>query len=129
MPELVVDWAKIEFDAFTHPAYRHLRVLIDDHADSKARLDQTDDERLKALVAELSVEPIRTDGEISAHYVQSIVARLREVALSRKIAEVKSTLQRINPLTNEAEYTALFTDLVTLEAARRVLHDLALGEI
>ncbi len=129
MPELVVDWAQIEFDAFTHPAYRHLRVLIDDHADSKARLDQTDDERLKALIAELSVEPIRTDGEISARYVQSIVARLREVALSRKIAEVKSTLQRINPLTNEAEYTALFTDLVTLESARRVLHDLALGEI
>ncbi len=129
MPELVVDWAQIEFDAFTHPAYRHLRVLIDDHADSTARLDQTDDERLKALIAELSVEPIRTDGEISARYVQSIVARLREVALSRKIAELKSTLQRINPLTNEAEYTALFTDLVALEAARRVLHDLALGEI
>lgn len=129
MPELVVGWAQIELDAFTHPAYRHLRVLIDDHANSTARLDQTDDERLKALIAELSVEPIRTDGEISARYVQSIVARLREVALSRKIAEVKSTLQRINPLTNEAEYTALFTDLVALEAARRVLHDLALGEI
>jgi len=129
MPELVVDWAQIEFDAFTHPAYRHLRILIDDHADSTARLDQTDDERLKALIAELSVEPIRTDGEISARYVQSIVARLREVALSRKIAEVKSTLQRINPLTHETEYTALFTDLVSLEAARRVLHDLALGEI
>jgi DNA primase len=129
MPELVVDWAQIEFDAFTHPAYRHLRILIDDHADSKARLDQTDDERMKALIAELCVEPIRTDGEISARYVQSIVARLREVALSRKVAEVKSTLQRINPLVNEAEYTALFTELVTLEASRRVLHDLALGEI
>lgn len=129
MPELVVGWTQIELDAFTHPAYRHLRILIDDHADSKARLDQTDDERLKALIAELSVEPIRTDGEISARYVQSIVARLREVALSRKIADLKSTLQRINPLTNEAEYTALFTELVSLEAARRVLHDLALGDI
>lgn len=129
MPELVITWSDIEIDAFTHPAYRHLRLLIDEHADSTARLDQTDDERMKALIAELSVEPIRTDGEISARYVQSIVARLREVTLSRNIAEVKSTLQRINPLTHEAEYTALFTDLVALEAARRVLHDLALGEI
>lgn len=129
MPELVITWSDIEVDAFTHPAYRHLRLLIDEHADSTARLDQTDDERMKALIAELSVEPIRTDGEISARYVQSIVARLREVTLSRNIAEVKSTLQRINPLTHEAEYTALFTDLVALEAARRVLHDLALGEI
>lgn len=129
MPELVLGWAQIEIDAFTHPAYRHLRTLIDAHSDSKARIDQTDDERMKGLIAELSVEPIRTDGEISARYVQSIVARLREVALSRRVAEVKSTLQRINPVTNEAEYTALFTELVTLEAARRVLHDLAIGEI
>jgi DNA primase len=129
MPDLLLDWADIEGDAFTHPAYRHLRLLIDEHADSQARLDQTEDERMKALIAELFVEPIRTDGEISTRYVQSIVARLREVALSRKIAEVKSTLQRINPLTHEVEYTALFTELVTLEAARRVLHDLAVGEL
>ena len=129
MPELILGWTDIESDAFTHPAYHHLRLLIDEHADSAARLDQTDDERMKALIAELFVEPIRADGEISARYVQSIVARLREVALSRKIAEVKSTLQRINPLTHEAEYTALFTELVALEAARRVLHDLALGEL
>jgi DNA primase len=129
MPDLLPDWADIESDAFTHPAYRHLRALIDEHADSQARLDQTEDERMKALIAELFVEPIRTDGEISTRYVQSIVARLREVALSRKIAEVKSTLQRINPLTHEVEYTGIFTELVTLEAARRVLHDLALGEL
>jgi DNA primase len=129
MPELIHGWAEIEIDAFTHPAYHHLRVLIDSHTNSTARLDQTEDERMKALIAELSVEPIRTDGEISTRYVQSILARLREVALSRKIAEVKSTLQRINPVTDEAEYTALFTDLVSLEAARRVLHDLAIGEL
>ncbi len=129
MPELVVGWLEIEGEAFTHPAYRQLRILIDEHVDAKVRMDQTTDERMKALVAELSVEPIRTDGEISGRYVQSIVARLREVSLSRKIAELKSTLQRINPVTDEAEYTSLFTDLVALEAARRVLHDLALGEI
>ncbi len=129
MPELVVGWLDIEGDAFTHPAYRRLRILIDEQVDAKVRMDQTSDERMRALVAELCVEPIRTDGEISGRYVQSIVARLREVALSRKIAELKSTLQRINPVTDEAEYTSLFTELVALEAARRVLHDLALGEI
>lgn len=129
MPELVIEWVRIEQDAFTHPAYRAMRLLIDEHVSSHGRLDQTDDERMKALVAELSVEPIRTDGEISARYVQSIVARLREMALGRRIAELKSTLQRINPLSDEAQYTALFTELVSLEASRRVLHDLALGEI
>ncbi len=128
-PELILGWDDIEMDAFTHPAYHHLRILIDAQTDSGVRMDQTEDERLKALIVELSVEPIRTDGEISTRYIESIIARLREVALSRKIAEVKSTLQRINPVTDEAEYTALFTDLVTLESARRVLHDLALGEL
>lgn len=129
MPDLVSGWKEIEKEAFTHPIYLQLRDVIDAHGDSDLRIDQIEDTRMKALIAELSVEPIRTDGEISQRYVESIVARLREVAMSRKIAEAKSTLQRLNPLTNEAQYTALFTELVGLEAARRSLHDLAVGEL
>jgi DNA primase len=129
MSELVKDWNEIEAEAFTHPAYRQLRTVIDDHGSSTLRMDQIDNPNMKALIAELSVEPIRADGEISERYVESVVARLREVTKSRAIAELKSTLQRLNPLTNETEYTALFTELVRLEAARRTLHDLAVGEL
>ena len=129
MPELVNDWAIIESDAFTNPAYRQLRIEIDSLGGTVVRLEDVQDLRMKSLLAELSVEPIRTDGEISQRYVESIVARLREVAMSRAIAEVKSTLQRLNPLTQEGEYTALFTTLVGLESARRNMHDLALGEL
>ena len=129
MPDLVSGWQDIEQDSFTHPIYIQLRAVIDSHGDSDLRIDQIADLRMKALIAELSVEPIRTDGEISERYVESIVARLREVGMSRKIAEAKSTLQRLNPLTHEAQYTALFTELVGLEGARRSLHDLAVGEL
>ncbi|HEX7405835.1 MAG TPA: DNA primase [Candidatus Nanopelagicaceae bacterium] len=129
MPDLVKGWEEIEGEAFTHPAYRQLRTVIDAHDPSTLRMDQIDDVNMKALIAELSVEPIRADGEISERYVESIVARLREVTKSRAIAELKSTLQRLNPVTNEAEYTSLFTDLVRLEAARRTLHDVAIGEL
>jgi len=129
MPELVGDWSAIEPEAFTHPAYRQLRLGIDSHGGTQLRLEDLEDDRMKSLLAELSVEPIRANGEISQRYVESIVARLREVAMSRAIAEVKSTLQRLNPLTQEAEYTALFTTLVGLESARRTMHDLALGEL
>jgi DNA primase len=52
---------------------------------------------------------------------------LREVAISRSIAELKSSLQRLNPVENEIEYNAAFAQLVALENARRNLHDLALG--
>ncbi|MBC7464206.1 MAG: DNA primase [Actinobacteria bacterium] len=129
MPELVSDWSAIEADAFTHPAYRQLRIEIDSHSSANVRLEDVDDARMKSLLAELSVEPIRADGEISQRYVESIVARLREVAMSRAIADVKSTLQRLNPLTQEEQYTALFTQLVALESTRRTMHELALGEL
>ena len=80
------------------------------------------------LITELSVEPIRADGEISDRYVSSITARLNEVALSRSIAEVKSSLQRLNPVENESDYNAIFAELVAMESKRRSLRELALGE-
>ena len=129
LPNAISNWSEIEALAFTHPAYRQLRETIDSHGDIAANIDRVADERMRALTAELMVEPVRTDGEVSTRYIESIVARLREVAISQRIADVKSTLQRINPLENESEYNALFGDLVALESTRRTLHDLALGEI
>lgn len=129
MPELVGGWREIEDGAFTHPLYRQLREVIDLQGESDLRIDRVGDVRIQALIAELSAEPIRSDGEISQRYVESIVARVREIGMSRKIAEVKSTLQRLNPLTQEVQYTELFGELVALEAARRFQHDLAIGEL
>ena len=118
-------WSDIEAGAFTHPAYKQLRKTIDEVAEIST--ETISDERIKTLFTELTVEPIRADGKPSAAYVESIVARLREVAISRSIAELKSSLQRLNPVENEIEYNAAFAQLVALESARRNLHDLALG--
>jgi len=118
-------WSDIEPGAFTHPAYKELRKTIDETPAISA--ETISDERIKTLFTELTVEPIRADGKPSAGYVESIVARLREVAISRSIAELKSSLQRLNPVENEIEYNAAFAQLVALESARRNLHDLALG--
>ena len=118
-------WSDIEPGAFTHPAYKELRKTIDEAPSLSA--ETISDERIKTLFTELTVEPIRADGKPSAAYVESIVARLREVAISRSIAELKSSLQRLNPVENEIEYNAAFAQLVALESARRNLHDLALG--
>jgi len=118
-------WSDIEPGAFTHPAYQELRKTIDETPAISA--ETISDERIKTLFTELTVEPIRADGKPSAGYVESIVARLREVAISRSIAELKSSLQRLNPVENEIEYNAAFAQLVALENSRRNLHDLALG--
>ncbi|MFM1968094.1 MAG: hypothetical protein RL590_951 [Actinomycetota bacterium] len=129
MPALMRNWRELEANAFSHPAYIKLREFIDTQNDfAPVDISATDSEELKSFITELTVEPIRTDGEISDRYVTSICARLNEVALSRSIAEVKSSLQRLNPVENEAEYNRIFTDLVAMESKRRNLKEMALGE-
>jgi len=120
-------WSSIESGAFTHPSYMALQKEISKHDEISPEL--ITDENVKALFTELNVEPIRSDGKPTHVYVVSIVARLREVAISRSIAELKSSLQRLNPVENEIEYNAAFAQLVALESARRSLHDLALGSL
>jgi DNA primase len=129
MPDLVTTWSEIEEAAFTHPAYVEMKRVIDAHSSTTIQIDEISDERMKTLFTELTVEPIRSDGEVSARYIESIVARLREVGISRAIADLKSNLQRLNPVENPDEYNAAFSSLVALEATRRGLHDLAIGSL
>ena len=130
VPEMASAWSDLESTAFSYEPYAQLRTRIDESADQNLSdlLDRTEDPEIRSLITELTVEPIRTDGEISERYIQAIFARLREVAISREIAEMKSSLQRLNPVENEAEYTEAFTRLVALEAQRRVQKELAIGE-
>jgi len=129
MPALARQWREIESNAFSHPAYEKLRQYIDLQRDlEEINVDAVENEDLKSFMLELSVEPIRTTGEISDKYVSSIMARLNEVALSRSIAEIKSTLQRLNPVENEKEYGEIFARLVEMESRRRGLRELAFGE-
>jgi DNA primase len=130
LPALATGWIDLEEAAFSFPLYDQLRKLIDQQSELniQALLDNSNSDELKSLITELTVEPIRTDGEVSDRYINSIFARLREVALSRVIAEIKSTLQRINPVENDEQYQEIFAKLVDMEAARRVQKELALGE-
>jgi DNA primase len=129
-PKIITMWGTIEDGAFTHPAYRALVAAINvAPAERQLTPDDFVEPEVKALFTELSVEPIRVDGEITDRLVASIVARLREVGISRSIAELKSRLQRLNPVENGEEYNAAFAELVGLEAARRGLHDEAVGTL
>ena len=130
-PDMAKDWALLEKNAFTYWAYHQLRTQIDSSPELNIQklLESSESEDIRALITELTVEPIRTDREISERYIAAIFARLREVALSRSIAEIKSTLQRLNPTENEAQYNETFGALVAMEAERRVQKDAALGEL
>ncbi len=130
LPAFCIDWRKLEQNAFTHPAYQRLRAFIDQGRDFEAIILRPEDPpELHSFVAELSSEPIRSDATVSEKYIASIFARLRELALGRTIAEIKSKLQRINPLEDEVQYNVTFQELLELERERRTLRDLAVGEI
>ena len=130
-PELISGWSDIESNAFTYEPYAALRAQIDavSDADITTLLTRTEDASLQGIITELTVEPIRSDGEVSERYALALTARLREVALSRQIAEVKSTLQRLNPVEEEVKYNEIFTELMTLETKKRAQKDVAMGEI
>jgi DNA primase len=129
--DLATAWSDIDSNAFSYLPYATLRNHIDSlpEMDIASLLERTQDDSLRSLITELTVEPIRIDGEVSERYVASIIARLREVALSRAIAEIKSTLQRINPVEESERYNQIFGELVAKEAERRAQKELAIGDL
>lgn len=131
-PDLVAGWFELEPHAFTHPTYITLRQVIDqvgldDAAGWQEKVIAACDEELKGVATELIVEPIQATN--MERYAASVIARLREVAVGRTIAELKSRLQRLNPVEEQDEYNKAFGQLVTLEAVRRDLHEQAIGEL
>lgn len=65
--------------------------------------------------------------EPTAGYAREYAAQLRVQSLSRRIAELKSKLQRTNPLDDQPAYNRRFAQLVTLEKERKELLALATG--
>lgn len=117
-------WPEIEENAFTHPAYRKLREYIDTQPEFKQLdLSKVESDELRSFITELLVEPIKASSDITEKYATSVTSRLNEVAVTRSIVEIKSTLQRLNPVDNESDYAKIFEELVTLESKKRALHE------
>jgi DNA primase len=81
----------------------------------------------KALVGELAVEALHLDGEPDPRYVTITLARLELAAVTTRIRELKSKVQRVNPVTNQDEYLALAGELFSLEQHARALREQAVG--
>ncbi|MFF5231892.1 DNA primase [Dactylosporangium sp. NPDC000521] len=120
-------------DIYAHPTYTALRAAIADAGGASSATggavwiervrEACPDPAAAALVTELAVEPLRLDGEPDPRYVEATIVRLQLPALNRRIADLKSKQQRINPVTNADEYLRLFSELVSLEQHARALRD------
>ena len=126
-------------ESFTHPGYTAVRAAIVAAGGTSAGASggewidsvrqQTGSDAAASLVNELGVESISVeDDERLPRYISGVLARLQEVAVGRRIAEVKSKLQRMSPVEQGDEYHALFGDLVAMEAYRRSLLEQASGD-
>jgi DNA primase len=124
-------------EAFTVPAHAAVFRLIAESGGTSmagsgrewaARLrDDAPNDRARAFITRLAVEPPQVTGEPDARYMDVVLARVGELAVSREIASVKSKLQRMNPVQQQVPYNQLFGDLVGLEQRRKALLDRAAG--
>jgi len=143
--KLAVQWPALcgpEFDAlgaaaFTVPVHAAVFGLVAGRGGvvsaGRARdwvaalLDAAPDDRARAFVTELAVEPLITAGEADERYADIQLARVGELAAGRQIAAIKAKLQRMNPEDDQPAYNRMFGDLVALEQRRKSLLDRATG--
>jgi DNA primase len=137
-PEAVGRMAKdVDGDDFTHPTFRAVWDAVTACGGpanapggevwvSKLRDSVTDPAVVQALSA-LAVEGLLSSKEPDAAYVAAHVYRLQEITVMRRVNDLKSRLQRTNPVEHASEYNRMFGELVALEQHRRMLREKAIG--
>lgn len=126
-------------EVYRHPVHAAVRTGIEEAGGAAGAVsgvvwvervrDTCADLAAKALVGELAVEPLRLDGEPDPRYVQVTLARLELGAVTGRIRELKSRVQRLNPVTARDGYLALAGELFSLEQHARALRDQAVGAL
>ncbi len=128
----------VEPGAFTVAAYDAVRTLIIDVGGATSAAtetwaatlrDKAPDDALRNLVTELAVEPLRITTDDDRRYAEAVLARLQELHATRRIAELKAKLQRLNPVEETEDYNRMFGELVAFEQHRRGLRERALGAV
>ena len=127
-------WFAVTAADFTHPAYAAVftalsgvdRAGAEERRFAQAVVDALTDESLRHLAVQLSVEPLPV--RIDVGYARTYCAKLSLLSLLRTIADLKSRLQRTNPVENEQAYNQMFGRMVALEVQRKELLRLSSGD-
>ncbi|MBA2477661.1 MAG: DNA primase [Sporichthyaceae bacterium] len=130
-------------EAFTYPVHALIRAAIAAAGGAAAVAEEGDrggtwvqalrthttDEVARGLLSALAVEPLRADGPPTLRYASARIARVEEVATTRRVLQLKSRLQRLNPVDEPETYNRLFGQLVALEGERIALRERAIGNL
>jgi DNA primase len=126
-------------ECFTSPAYSAVRAAVA-KAGGAARAaggaewvakiqESADTDSVRELVTELAVEPMQSVDDGDPRYAEAVLMRLEEMALTRRIQELKSKVQRLNPVENAEEYNRLFGELIGLETQKKGLRERGFGDL
>ncbi len=82
---------------------------------------------LRHVLSVAAVEPMRAREESMQAVVAATIAQLQALTLARRIAELKSKLQRTNPVEQTESYNRMFGELIALEQQHRAMRSRAIG--
>jgi DNA primase len=132
--DLLTEWfSALELSSFSVPQHQQVfATIVNSQSVSAAEfvdqvLKDAPDDEIRNLIRALIVEPIQTSEDQLDRYGKAVYARVMELDATRQIADLKRTLQRLNPVDEQVEYDKLFADLVALEQHRRTLREQAMG--
>jgi DNA primase len=91
-------------------------------------LEACPDDALRSVVTALAVEALLTDYEPS-RYAEATLTQLQMHAATRRVAEIKSRLQRINPVDEADLYHRTYGELIGLEKTVRAFREKGIGDL
>jgi DNA primase len=126
-------------EVFLHPGARAVHELVlaaggtagtpGGEAWVSALLERAPDDTVRAAVTRLAVEAPLSDAEPDARYAGTVLARVQEIAATRRTTELKQRLQRVSPVEAAEEYNRLFAELISLESTVRALRERGIGAL
>lgn len=134
-PHIAADFAgDLDDNDFTHPValelWRAMSALtLPTAADASwvARVgDSLESEDAKRILSVAAVQPLQAVEQSTGAVVSAAIVQLQARTLARHIADVKSKLQRTNPVEQPEIYNRMFGELIALEEQHRSLRDRAI---
>ncbi|MEG9225351.1 DNA primase [Aeromicrobium sp. Sec7.5] len=128
--------ADLDEDDFTHPISRHIwSVMATQGWPAKEdpswvpRVSEALPEELRPILSRAAVEPLLAQEHTTVQVVSSSIFRLQVLTVGRHVTDLKSRLQRTNPLEEPEQYNRMFGELIALEQQHRELREKAVGGV
>ena len=120
---------------FTHPVaqeiWRHISAQEWPAAPDPTWVPRISDalpsDDLRKVLSVAAVEPLRGREASMQAVVAATIAKLQARTLSRRITELKSKLQRTNPVEQTESYNQMFGELIELEQQHRAMRGRVIG--